>query len=600
MGITLEPSTRGTKEDSCSPVYGDYSRGPQADSRSTQLFPCIWGLLLFLFFRKVYFMQNYSLITQPWIKIKFKQGNTKEISLQDLFKQIDNIQSLDGDMATQNLAIFRLILALVTTVYQRVNSQGQKYNYLQEDPDFIDIDSAKDELLTTWQNLYQSHDFSQVLVYLAKHQNEFNFINDKKPFYQVTKTFFDAHATSTSDHCLKSKSGTGIVSNSLLNRQICQSNNSLVTYAPVGNLEKNDLSFTSFIRWIIAYQSFTSASDKNKLKGKKYSKSTGYLYSINPVFVKGSDFVNTLLLNLVLFNDSDELPKPQPIWEQTSDQILHKALANYVPDNIPELYTWPARFLFISPDLKVLPLGLPKIDTSNLFVEPMTTWHYAKKTSSFLPSTYRKETMNVAMWRNFGEYVNTNSADLHNPGIVSWIHLLEDKSILPLDFKLNLQTAALIKDGNPSSQMPIFELHDNLALNSSVVFGPNGVKWQTIIENIIDQTQKASNHLYGFGKNIESLRHLENSSFAGTLKAEFYRKLNKPFRAWLNQLDSKRDATSQIQAWQAQCYDIAKAVINNVIQTSTLHDYILDANGHNIFNYQAMVLAKIKKDLSLN
>lgn len=545
-------------------------------------------------------MQNYSLITQPWIKIKFKQGNTKKISLQDLFKQIDNIQSLDGDMATQNLAIFRLILALVTTVYQRVNSQGQKYNYLQKDPDFIDIDSAKDELLTTWQNLYQSHDFSQVLVYLAKYQKEFNFINDKKPFYQVTKTFFDAHATSTSDYCLKSKSGTGIVSNSLLNRQICQSNSSLVTYAPVGNLEKNDLSFTSFIRWIIAYQNFTSASDKNKLKGKKYSKSAGYLYSINPVFVKGSDFVNTLLLNLVLFNDSDELPKPQPIWEQTSDQILHKALTNYVPDNIPELYTWPARFLFISPDLKVLPLGLPKIDTSNLFVEPMTTWHYVKKTSSFLPSTYRKETMNVAMWRNFGEYVNTNSDNLHNPGIVSWIHQLEDQSILPLDFKLNLQIAALIKDGNPSSQMPIFELHDNLALNSSVVFGPNGVKWQTIIENIIDQTQKASNHLYGFGKNIESLRHLENSGFAGALKAKFYRKLNKPFRTWLNQLDSKRNATKQIQAWQAQCYDIAKAVINNVIQTSTPHDYILDANGHNIFNYKAMVLAKIKKDLSLN
>lgn len=543
-------------------------------------------------------MQNYSLITQPWIKIKFKQGNTKEISLQDVFKQIDNIQSLDGDMATQNLSIFRLILALVTTVYQRVNSQGQKYNYLQEDPDFIDIDSAKDELLTTWQNLYQSHDFSQVLVYLDKHQNEFNFINDKKPFYQVTKTFFDAHATSTSDHCLKSKAGTGIVPNSLLNRQICQSNNSFVTYAHVGNLEKNELSFTSFIRWIIAYQNFTSASDKNKIKGEKYSKSAGYLYSINPVFVKGSDFVNTLLLNLVLFNDSDELQKPQPIWEQTSDQILHKALTNYVPDNIPELYTWPSRFLFISPDLKVLPIGLPKIDTSNLFVEPMTTWHYVKKTSSFLPSNYHKETMNVAMWRNFGEYVNTNNDDLHQPGIVSWIHMLEDKSMLPLNFKLNLQTAALIKDGNPSSQMPIFELHDNLAINSKVVFGPNGAKWQTIIENIIDQTQKTSNHLYGFGKNIESLRHLTNSGFASALKAKFYNKLNRPFRTWLDQLDSNGDSIKQIQAWQLQCDNIAKTVLNNVIQTSAPHDYRLDNNGNNIFNYQAMALAKIKKDLN--
>lgn len=62
---------------------------------------------------------SFNLITDPWIKVIDKNNNLQKVSLSTLFKNSQDYKQLAGEMKSQDLAVFRFLLAILTTVYSR-------------------------------------------------------------------------------------------------------------------------------------------------------------------------------------------------------------------------------------------------------------------------------------------------------------------------------------------------------------------------------------------------------------------------------------------------------------------------------------------------
>lgn len=522
-----------------------------------------------------------------WIRVKLKDDTIKDMSLFDVFNNINEIQELHGETKAQDLSILRFLLALTTTVYSRNNVNGSKYET-----------TTKEELLDTWDTLNQSHDFTAVVNYLNEHADAF------QDLYCIDLDLFGKLTTKTKPEKILAGSVDALPISSL-NRTINQSNNSYVTYGPRAGININDITKPEFMRWIIAYEQFTTVSDKNKntamikkKKGKKKDKnkskekddssSRGYTYSLTPIYVKGHDLAETLILNMVLFTD-DGIHESKPFWEQDLNAYLDVLAKAPVPDNIPELYTYPSR-LFYRDGFNLYPITFKLFDTANLFLEPMTGWFWHKQTEEFWPET---PDPTKSMWRSFGQYVNTTD-ETHMPGVVQWIRTLQDADLLPFDFKINLAKTALVNDGNATSQMIVNEINDDLTIDTAVVYGEDGLVWMTMIEDAITATQDIANAIKAFDYSMpEADKSVSYLKFNSRLQGAYYSSLNVPFNNWLNALNSDQDPDEQFTKWIKIAKQTAKQTINDYIKT--VRNFNADSSGKTVFNYQAIFFSKIRK-----
>lgn len=450
---------------------------------------------------------DFNLLTEPWIKvINNKDSQETMISLSELFENTSSYRELAGEMRSQDLAIFRFLLSILTTVYSRFDANGETYDWIQLDEgnwtagfdeDEADISHANDKLLETWDSLYQKGAFTKTVIdYLYKQEDKFNLFG-KRPFYQVTSQEFDSLVPAEK----RIATGKGTIAIKQINRLISESNNSPSIFSPKTGSSKNVVSLDELARWLITYQNYTGVTDKTKVK-REASVSDGWLYSINPVFAKGSNLFESLMLNLVLSVKEEKDKEGEeiiqcPVWEFSSViDYVHKHLDGEAPTNIAELYTIWSRILHIEWNGEtptIFSAGLPKISGTNAFIEPMTTWRVDKKTSDYKPFSKSVGSLGENMWRNFGQYVNTidNSDDKSIPGVVRWLKKLKDEDILNDDFLIDLETVGLIKDGNATSQSPVAEVNDSMRIEAAVLFDSDMVKyWPARIEDTIKTTKK--------------------------------------------------------------------------------------------------------------
>lgn len=532
--------------------------------------------------------ERFNLTTDPWIKVIDKNTSQEQIvSLIDLFTNAQNYRQLAGEMHSQDLAIIRLLLAILTTVYSRFDANGKPYDWLKGgnekfkadancDYDY-DEDEINDDLVATWTKLYQNGEFSNLVInYLEYYADKFDFFGEH-PFYQVTKEEYDA-LVPTSKAVAK---GVGTVSIKQINRQISESNNSPALFSPKSDTYKNEVTIDELIRWIITYQNFTGVTDKTKVKASdKFSVEPGWLYRLNPVFVQGKTVFETLMLNLVLVVQN---PKPQkPVWEydNAKEYVIDRQRA-IIPNNIAELYTNWSRILHIewSQDGQptIYSAGLAKIDNVDALIEPMTVWHSDSKTGKYRPAIRRLESLSNAMWRNFGNYVSAETlSDTQEPGIVSWLRLLKNKHTISKNKILTLASVDLIDNGNTTSQTPIAEVYDDMSIMIDVIFDTSNVnRWPIRIEKVIKQTQNIGTDFWWFANDIGVIRGFQKNElkeFANRLSSKFYDGLNEPFKNWLVKLTDDDNRDQQVIAWQKTIRNYAFNAVQKVINTSSPRD----------------------------
>ncbi|RMC42707.1 type I-E CRISPR-associated protein Cse1/CasA [Lactobacillus sp. ESL0233] len=549
--------------------------------------------------------RKFNLTTDPWIKVIVSDTNQElKVSLIDLFKNAHQYRQLAGEMRVQNLAIMRLLLAILTTVYSRFDAAGQLYDWLIEGTDQFGSDAKFDEdydeedieedTLTTWHELYQKGQFSDLIIeYLKYCSNRFDFFG-KHPFYQATKEEYDSLVPA--DKVVAK--GIGTVPIKQINRRISESNHSSVVFPAKVGKHKNEMSIDELVRWLITYQNYTAVIDKTKIAtNEKFSVSSGWLYKLNPVIVKGKNIFETLMLNLVLYNQGEQkFALEKPIWEFASAKAyIDKRKTGDLPDNLAELYTSWSRLLHLEWNKDGQPAlfsaKLPKIDSTNAFIEPMTVWRQDNKTGKYRPDSKNSYNVDKAMWRNFGNYVNVQTAnDTHEPGIIKWLRLLKENQLITRNRLLTLIAINLVDDDNPNSQLPTVELYDDMSINIDVLFDTNNVYyWPARIEQVIDLTQKIGQDFWIFARNLGILRGFQKDSltgFANQLSAQFYYGLNEPFKNWLASLTDEYERDQQINIWKKQLRSYAFNEGQKVVDSSSSRDVkgIITEHGlQNIF-----------------
>lgn len=549
--------------------------------------------------------RHFNLITEPWIKVLDENYQELTVSMEEVLKNARHYRQLAGEMRSQDLVILRLLLAVLLSVYQRVNADGEPYEGLTMDdrwqvtvdPD-LDFEDLIEEMQETWQTLYEGGEFSQaVFDYLKAYEDRFDFFGEHA-FYQVGREFYDAHVPAKK----WIKTGNGKVAVKEINRRVSESNNSAAIFSPRSNGFKNRLSLDEFVRWVITYQNYTGVSGKTSVNGMN-DVSKGWLYSISPVYVKGANLFETLMLNLTLFQDDQEKYRyPKPVWEWNLEIYIDHRVEGLVPDNLPELYTVLSRITYIewNGDYPTTIQGkLSRFDEVNAFIEPMITWRLDKK--GYKPRTKQLSDLRIAMWRNFGDYVGTNDGETRVPGIVWWLNYLTDKGFLTQETNINLSSAGMIVGDNKKSQMPAAEFFDDFTIRADVLFDPDPLaarRWPRRIEEVIELTKRVGETLYYFAKEVAELRDSNgSSSFANRISAEFYDQLNEPFLGWLASLRNDQDRDEKILEWKKALHSLVMQTARKLVQESSPTE-MRGKDSTNIFTLYNATQLKIRKQLS--
>ncbi|MBT8812908.1 CRISPR-associated protein [Lactobacillus delbrueckii subsp. bulgaricus] len=528
-------------------------------------------------------MESYNLITEPWIKVLDGKTNSEHmVSIKELLQNASDYRQLAGEMHAQDLAVLRLLEAILTTVYTRVDQNDEEYEWVTLDEQ-MHVQSYDDEiegstllqvLTKTWNALYKEGSFSEaVFDYLDKNKGLFDFFGDR-PFYQVTAEQYDSFVPDNK----KIAKGSGTVDLMQINRLISQSGNSVAIFSPKSANRKNKLTLDELVRWVITYQNFTGVTDKTKVKAKeKMSNSRGWLYTLNPVYAQGKNLFETLMLNLLLFNpNKPAYTQQRPVWEEDLGEYVKRRLSQVKPDNFAETYTVWSRLLHIEwqdGTPTIFSAGLPAFDSANAYdIEPMSTWRMNKKDENYYPATRQLSSIGIAMWRNFGQYVDIEGhTESREPLTVAWLNYLKTKNEFLNQQMINLHTSGIISNGGATSLMPAAEFDDNLRIEADVLFDETEDRknaWPQRIEEMVDLNQEVGRKYYGFLMEVGRIRFGPQGAadFAGRKSQTFYDNLNEPFENWLANLSGGDDRDKQQELWKKQLRQIALRTLDDFLE----------------------------------
>ena len=575
-------------------------------------------------------MNSFNLVKAPWIKAIDFDSNTRTVSILELLKNADKFWGLANDIQIQDLSILRLLLAILTTIYSRVNAEGKPYTWLTLDDQMrvthVEEEKFKiSELFNTWKELKEKGDFNPAIEdYLNRNQEEFNFFGSK-PFYQVSRAIYEKYmaeyeATKKKKSkkvkkktTRRKKEKTADVTIKQLNRLISESNNSSNPFSPKTTTLKNDMPLDQLIRWAITYQNFTGTADKVKLDER--SASRGWTYGSASTYIKGKNLFETLIYNLILVNNEHphnvNYSLQDPIWEQEYEkwikkrrqEDLSKELA-HVPQNIAELYTVQSRLLYIDWSTgkpSIFTIAMPKLNNIDAYQEPMTTWRKDKK-GKYVPIYQSKNTMNRAIWRTFGNLVPINSEDNRQKlGSLNWLRRLRENNYFSSEERINLISIYLIGNGKPDSG-PIGQVVDNMQINADVLFDSNPAKanyWPGLIEDMVEVTQDCVQKYSNLIWHTEKFRHRSSSSsqdassIANRYVEEMYDLLNQPFNDWLGSLSNDEDRIAKVGIWEKNLYSLLLTEVKSYARSLTPRDILASTNQddpsfykrYNLFNY---------------
>ena len=102
-------------------------------------------------------MKKYNLIHEPWILALSKDGLVQEISLKTALNRGDEYVSLCGETKLMDIAILRLLVALIVTILYRYDESGK--------PRTI---SKQKEALDAWCNAWKNGISENAVVVLCQ------------------------------------------------------------------------------------------------------------------------------------------------------------------------------------------------------------------------------------------------------------------------------------------------------------------------------------------------------------------------------------------------------------------------------------------------
>ncbi|WP_329886939.1 type I-E CRISPR-associated protein Cse1/CasA [Pseudoramibacter faecis] len=561
-------------------------------------------------------MGRFNLLDEPWIAVMPADGGRAEtVSLLTLFREAHRYQRLAGEMVTQDFAVLRLLLAVLTTVFTRFDVDGESYPFVElderdrqtndVDEDDLEEDEYEETMAATWETLWRRGRFPEIVTaYLEKWRDRFDLFDETYPFYQVREEDFERYGLKKKKDDKEppdkwkgtEKYGT-LFTGSNMNRLISESRNKKALFSPKNDLEKDVMDSAELARWLMMLQGYVGTGDKGKFrkKGSEETWSKGWLYDIGGICMAGDNLFETLMMNLVLCHpeEKDVWHRQRPCWEFEIGAFLDKLLRGEQPDNLAELYTNWARAIRIdlktqaSADIWLDMVKVPEIIHEEQVLELMTLWKTPPKKGDQTCSP-RKHTPEQAMWRSFGLITLNKASDKQRrPGILDQYDAIRD---LVGNRIVHLWAVSMRDDGDPRSRAPVDEIVDVLNLNEMVVTDQSEDGWCVRINEAVAITKKVVEQVYRtYIQEVAAVRKIGREDSKGRLdairkayieskKEDMYAEIDRPFRDWLEAIRPEDDKDAQIKIWKESLKRLVSWQARQILESGSHLDYA----GHTI------------------
>ena len=496
--------------------------------------------------------REFNLLDEPWIKVLDADCRIHEVSLVELFRNAHNYKDLCGELPTQDFAMMRLLLAVLHTVFSRYDVDGSRAEL--DDPD---------DALDRWEELWNNKKFPTEVIedYLESQRENFYLFHPERPFYQ----------------CEHAKVGTEY-SASKLNGNLSESSNKLRLFPNISGKAKETMSFSEAARWLIYVNAYDDTAAKPSGESKKNgiklpSTGAGWLGKLGIIFIAGKNLFETLMLNFIMLDENGELfVRENPIWEQKKIPDGER-IKIPLPNNLSELYTLQSRRLYLKKDGREVTgyflLGGDFFDKENAFIEPMTVWKIPDKNVPHVFTPCRHDS-SKQFWRDCSSAILNGNC--RRSGVILWINRLEEKELIE-NRPLNIRMVS-VQYGDKDFFVTNV-LSDSMQMYASLISDMNMEMQQTVLDSI-EFCDNISKKVWTLAKNINLAAGGSNKtkeskgtsdSFAESIKADFYNRIDIPFRKWLCKLNPEKDDANEKQImWRQECVDIAKKLGNEIIR----------------------------------
>lgn len=491
---------------------------------------------------------DFNLISEPWVRVRMPDATIGELSMLQLFEQAGQIRALAGELPTQDVAVLRLLLAVLHTVFSRFDADGNRAAL-----------ACPDDALDRWQAIWERKSFPAEVIaaYLDGVKDRFWLFDEETPFYQfpaVRKIAGLKPDGQPKSSCSAKK----------LNGSISESENKTSLFSARAGAEKDSLTYAEAARWLIHIVSYDDSAlkpsgrfkEKEKAEKKKAGEGpgVGWLGKLGVVYAEGDNLFETLMLNLVMLDNNGELWKEErPLWEQAKPEI-HEREKTKAPDNLAELLTFPSRYVLLRREggkvTDYCVLGGMFFDPA-LRIEQMTMRTGKKEKDSFFkPKKHEKEAF---LWQEFEPiFVKGTENDDRRPGVVGWVvnQLQADTDpLISPEKTIGFRAVGMFYDSKNCSVTQVET--DALSLHAGIL-SKLGEEWQKAIAEEIQRAEKISQKLGSMAEKIFKAAggDAENARSArSAVKAKFFAALDIPFRKWLGSVSVGDDREAKVKEW---------------------------------------------------
>lgn len=458
--------------------------------------------------------KEFNLIDEPWIRVRTPTLAVETVSLKEALLHAHTYVDLAGELPTQDVAVLRLLLAVLHTVFSRVDCSGNSTPI-----------QKPGQALLRWKELWENKRLPEkpICDYLEQWHERFWLFHPERPFYQV--------------HGLV---GNTEGENEKLNGELSKSKETPRLFAPIAVSQVANMSYSDAARWLLYLNGY---ADIAVAPTKRKNLDVGWLGALGQVTAMGDTLFETLLLNLVLLKNGRELwGRNKPVWEWDVVRDEDRRCIS-PPDNQAELLTLQSRRILLRRSNGFVTgytlSGGDYFEKQNAFVEQMTLWTKTKK-GDFLPLQPER---GLQLWREFASLAGLGETT-RRPGVVDWSMTVS--TVAKNERKASFRVSCLYYDGKRSK---VEDLFDDRIVFHSAILSETGRNWTKMIQlevNRCDELAKAIGELAG---DLEKAAgHVEQDSKGNVVPSRamdcakkarelYYHKIDVPFREWLRKLD---------------------------------------------------------------
>jgi CRISPR system Cascade subunit CasA len=488
---------------------------------------------------------EFNLIDEPWIPVLDAEDAVREISLKEALLYGQNYQGLAGELPPQNVAILRFLLAMLYTIFFRVDTEGRS----------AAIESVGDAL-NRWRSLQENGAFPEkpVFDYLEQWHERFWLFHPTHPFYQVRAA----------------KEGTTYEA-AKLNGAISESGNKQRIFSGRAGEGKTSLSYAESARWLLFINGYDDTSAKPTPK-------TGWLGKCGMIYALGKNLYETLLLNLTFLRDGiDVWPAACPAWELDAP-VIEPRREVVIPDNPASLYTLQSRRILLRRENGRVTgctlQGGDYFEEKDALAEQMTVWKRPKPKKGELPYVVPRRCTDVSrqMWRDFAnDFVGPEDMLNRRPGIVSWIERLRREKCIEKRKMIFFRTVSVLysRSGIPDSALEDVS-SDSITFHTELLT-ELGRPWQKAVVEEVANCDKLAGCVGELARNLNLACGVKESRNEERAKAILYDSIDGPFRTWLAAADPEDDTCDLDEhrtAWHETARNIGRTLGRQMVETA--------------------------------